>query len=1203
MNHIPLMIGSRSKRILFDRVRRSFHVHVLWMLLALMAAFHSANAQAPPASFTTTITNGANSVTVDFTLHPIRSPNFSVIVQNSSGAFDSYTAPAARTYLGTVQGRTGAIAAATLKPDGTLISYISFENGVDWFTSGASSSTRGYTNWGKNWPGFTMPGGGAGSSVYAAEVGVDSTYEHFERCGSNVNDTIYIIEHSILATNVLYLRDAGILHRVGRIVIRASQAKDPYQGLPGNWLLGAVRDQWNGILPPSTHDVALIATTSRLGGGVAYKNGIAGFGGNYRYGAVDSDGNGDFNVYWRHEVGHNWSADHYEGNAPEGPTIMSANQLGRISSPELVRIAGGRNSALWLLDSLGSYSVSLPPRASMDIAYVPVDGSGLIDVLANDHDANGNSISIHGFDAKSNLGGAISLSGGNLQVQGVAEHNQMDWFNYRIIDSTGRTGTGIVYLRGEKSSSKLTGTAIGTPGSWGNAGNTLAKALDGNLGTFYDAVNASGDWVGLDLGAGSNFAITKVKFCPRSGFADRMNGGMIQVSNVADFSSGVVTLFTVGGAPATGVLTSELITNNTAYRYVRYLGPPNAGCNIAEIEFWGSAASVPHAPFSLTAAGTGNTQISLGWRAPIFTSSYRVKRSSTSGGPYTTVASGLTATTYTDTGLTAGSTYYYVVTAVNELGESASTGQVSATTTGLVALTGTVIGTPGSWGNSGNTIDKAFDGNLSTYYDAANGSGDWVGLDLGIARSVRQIKYCPRWNYGYRMYGGVFEGSNSADFSAGVVTLGTITTTPPSGGFSTMDIPNADTFRYVRYVGPGGGACNVAELEFAGTPSDLLMHLRFDETGGTTAADSSGNGYHAALLGGPTFGAGQLGNAVNFASASSQYATLPSGVVGTLNDFTITAWVKPTSFATWARVFDFGSGTSNYMFLSTQYTGTAPNGAKPRFAIRTASVNEQGLNSSIALTGNAWNHLAVTLSGNTATLYVNGSVAATNTGVTLRPSSLGNTSQNYLADSQWSGDPYFNGGIDDFRIYGRALSASEIGAFQTPLTAPQNVAATSGPEQISLTWNPVPSASRYVVKSATTADGPYDTVATLTETSFTHTGLSMTPRHYLITAENLTGTGYGSTAVSATPESAAITEAEMHRSSTIALAADGASTTLVMNSSIVGHTYQAQFTDDLANGTWEDVGFPQAGNGGELVFEIPLAPGTKRGFFRFVIQR
>jgi fibronectin type 3 domain-containing protein len=79
-------------------------------------------------------------------------------------------------------------------------------------------------------------------------------------------------------------------------------------------------------------------------------------------------------------------------------------------------------------------------------------------------------------------------------------------------------------------------------------------------------------------------------------------------------------------------------------------------------------------------ATAGNAQVALSWSGSTGATSYNVKRSTTSGGPYTTVASP-TATSYTDTGLTNGTTYYYVVTAVNSAGESGNSNQASATPT------------------------------------------------------------------------------------------------------------------------------------------------------------------------------------------------------------------------------------------------------------------------------------------------------------------------------------------------------------------------------------------------------------------------------------------------------------------------------------------------------------------------------------------
>jgi O-glycosyl hydrolase len=80
----------------------------------------------------------------------------------------------------------------------------------------------------------------------------------------------------------------------------------------------------------------------------------------------------------------------------------------------------------------------------------------------------------------------------------------------------------------------------------------------------------------------------------------------------------------------------------------------------------------------LTAAAT-NAQAMLNWNPSSGAATYNVKRATVSGGPYTTVITGVTGTAYTDMGLSNGITYYYVVTAVNAAGESGISNQASAT--------------------------------------------------------------------------------------------------------------------------------------------------------------------------------------------------------------------------------------------------------------------------------------------------------------------------------------------------------------------------------------------------------------------------------------------------------------------------------------------------------------------------------------------
>jgi hypothetical protein len=167
---------------------------------------------------------------------------------------------------------------------------------------------------------------------------------------------------------------------------------------------------------------------------------------------------------------------------------------------------------------------------------------------------------------------------------------------------------------------------------------------------------------------------------------------------------------------------------------------------------------------------------------------------------------------------------------------------------------------------------------------------------------------------------------------------------------------------------------------------------------------------------------GQLGNAVKL-SGGGEYVNLPTGIVSGLSDFTVSAWVNPASNDTWSRVFDFGTGTTVNMFMTIN-----GGGAGLRFAITTGGGGaEQRLTGGGQLPLNTWSHLAVTLSGTTGTLYLNGTPVATNPNMTLHPSTLGNTNQNWIGRSQYP-DPFLNATVDDFNIYDLALSPAEVAA-------------------------------------------------------------------------------------------------------------------------------------------------------------------------------
>lgn len=218
--------------------------------------------------------------------------------------------------------------------------------------------------------------------------------------------------------------------------------------------------------------------------------------------------------------------------------------------------------------------------------------------------------------------------------------------------------------------------------------------------SLYSAVGATSDTNVLSgplTLAGSTFTVTNdVTLAPGSvvNFTLGTNSTMLAVvgnlvlggtNNIfagSGFAYGTDTVMTY-----TGALSGDLPT----------LGLVPAGYNFAfdtntagVVNLIVSPNSPPPAPLNLTAVAT-NGMVNLTWSSAATATSYNVKRSTISGGPYSTIAPGITTTNYSDTQVTNSTTYYYVVSAMNAAGESANSAEVNATLPALVSSVSTNI--------------------------------------------------------------------------------------------------------------------------------------------------------------------------------------------------------------------------------------------------------------------------------------------------------------------------------------------------------------------------------------------------------------------------------------------------------------------------------------------------------------------------------
>ena len=140
---------------------------------------------------------------------------------------------------------------------------------------------------------------------------------------------------------------------------------------------------------------------------------------------------------------------------------------------------------------------------------------------------------------------------------------------------------------------KLTGTVIGTTETVdystfnkSTTVNTREMAFDGDLNTFFASWERSYTWAGLDLG--TPHVITKVGWSPRNdGQGEkRMVLGVFEGSNREDFMD-ALPIYIITEKGTIGQLSHADVSCSRGFRYVRYIGPSDARCNVAELEFYG----------------------------------------------------------------------------------------------------------------------------------------------------------------------------------------------------------------------------------------------------------------------------------------------------------------------------------------------------------------------------------------------------------------------------------------------------------------------------------------------------------------------------------------------------------------------------------------------------------------------------------------
>lgn len=520
--------------------------------------------------------------------------------------------------------------------------------------------------------------------------------------------------------------------------------------------------------------------------------------------------------------------------------------------------------------------------------------------------------------------------------------------------------------------------------------------------------------------------------------------GAAQLSGSAAFTqsaSDIVVISDSNGKARAWIKLPAANGVSTTIQASPYLGPIATPHNFVQ----GTAFSQLPAPGN-PAAWAGDAQVILSWQAVPGASTYTVKRTQTPGGPYSTVASGLTSLTLADNGRTNGITYYYTVEASSSIvlsgiptPELAATPQPPGVPAAVIASAISTSQTLITWANE----DQRVTSHMVERQDSFGGPWNvlttttgtvWSAVDADAGAFGRNYRVTARF--------GTSSSAPSQICTAATVPLGV------------EPLPVADIAYWLK---PDGGVIvdGQGKVLVAGdaSPSGLPAFAPNGQSRPTLISN--------ALNGLPVYRFSGIG----------EFLTVAPGLASFPNGLTAFVVAKPGGPVSWQRFFDFGNGpASDNILLARQSTDdiiayqvygnfqspAATHVFAPGYLTGTASI------------------YTVNHGLTTARVYRNGELKGE---AAANPISSATRTLNYIGKSNWN-DPHYLGDIAEIILFSKSLSGSEQAAVQkylnlkyacygssnpggTPaIVAPSSLVASGiSPSQIVLTW-------------ATTSTGP-----------------------------------------------------------------------------------------------------------------------------------
>ena len=387
----------------------------------------------------------------------------------------------------------------------------------------------------------------------------------------------------------------------------------------------------------------------------------------------------------------------------------------------------------------------------------------------------------------------------------------------------------------------------------------------------------------------------------------------------------------------------------------------------------------PTAPGTLTAS-TGTAQASLTWGAAtdnVAVTLYDVHRSTTAGftpSPGNRIAQP-TGTSYTNTGLAPG-TYYYKVAAEDAAGNIGPASN-EASVTVLADTTKPTVSITAPAGGATVQATVTFSANASDNVAVAGVQFRVDGANVGAEDT--SAPYAISWDSRQHLNGSHALTAVARDTSGNLTTSGTVTVT----------VSNSDV-----------------------TSTGLKAAYGLDETSGTVAADSSDSHLNATTVG-STWVAGHFGNAASLDGVNDR---IDVPALGTFykTAFTLEAWVRKQGANKDVAVVGSWDSSGGPMIWVDWSSG--------RYKLTLGSGPSTYLDSGRSPTIGAWEHVAATYDGSTARFYVDGAEVASSPFAGV----VGNSNTWRIGAYGATPAGFFDGLIDNVRIYDRALSASEV---------------------------------------------------------------------------------------------------------------------------------------------------------------------------------